>query len=188
MFIREGSRFNIYAAVTINDIQYPAGAFQDVALRNELGITEIDDPQRGDEVYYTNHEIDQAPWLVVTPRPLPEVKATVMATINAECESKMAAVRKGYPESEILSWSKQEAEARQYLAEPGGQFPLLVSLASSRQIELGELASRVILKADAYAAISGKVIGTRQLLEDRINAIPEGSDVEELRAIVWPSE
>ena len=188
MFIREGSRFNIYAAFTFNDIQYPAGAFQDPVLRSELGITEVADPHRGDEAFYTNLEIDHAPWIIVTPRPLSEVKAKVLSAINAECEARMADVRKGYPESEILSWPKQEAEARQYIAEPGGQFPLLESLASSRQIEIAELANRIVLKADAYAAISGKVIGTRQLLEDRINAVLDGSDVEVLRAIVWPSE
>lgn len=185
MFIRDNKRINIHAGITVNGIQYPAGSMWDADLRDRLGISEVEDPVRGDERYYINQEVDEAPWLIVTPRPLEDVKAMVLAAINAECEQRMAEIRSSYPDSEVLSWPKQEAEARAYLSDQNGEYPLIQALAANRQIPIADLAERVVQKADAYAALSGQVIGIRQRLED---ALELAETLEDVIAIKWPAD
>lgn len=124
----------------------------------------------------------------VAPPPAPslaELKADKRADLIADCESAIAAIRAGYPDSEVLSWSKQEAEARALVADANAATPLLDALAEARGIAKAELAVRVIAKADAFAAISGALIGKRQRLEDELDALPADATSEQVAAIVW---
>ena len=114
-----------------------------------------------------------------------DAKASALAAINAACEKSIAAIQASYPASEVLSWPKQEAEARSYAADPGAATPLLDALAEARGIDKAELARRVIVKADAFAQYSGTVIGKRQGLEDALNALPADATVEQIAAIAW---
>lgn len=111
--------------------------------------------------------------------------AICLADINTECEKAIAAIRAGYPESEVLSWPKQEAEARAVAADHTSSTPLLDALATARGIDKAELVARVIAKADAFAAISGALIGKRQNLEDQLDALPVDATAEQVAAIVW---
>ena len=113
------------------------------------------------------------------------LKTRQIVDINATCETAIAAIQAGYPASEVLSWPKQEAEARSYAADPGAATPILDALAEARGIDKAELARRVILKADAFAQYSGAVIGKRQGLEDALNALPADATVEQIAAIAW---
>lgn len=108
-----------------------------------------------------------------------------LAVINIACENAIASIQAGYPDSEVLSWPKQEAEARSYAADSGAATPLLNALSEARGIDKAELARRVILKADAFAQYSGAVIGERQALEDALNALPADATVEQIAAITW---
>jgi hypothetical protein len=83
MFIRNGLRFNIHAAHIIDDVQYTAGHFLDPAAREELDITEIQEPERKDENFYFVQESDGAPYVVNTPKPLDQVKDYVWSKIKA---------------------------------------------------------------------------------------------------------
>lgn len=114
-----------------------------------------------------------------------DAKASALAAINAACEKAIAAIQASYPASEVLSWPKQEAEARSYVADPGAATPLLDALSEARGIDKAELARRVILKADAFAQYSGTVIGKRQELEDALNALPADATVEQIALITW---
>ncbi|CAG0967117.1 hypothetical protein MTYP_01054 [Methylophilaceae bacterium] len=112
--------------------------------------------------------------------------ATKLASINAACEAEIAAISAGYPASEVLSWPKQETEARAWTADNQAVTPLLDSLAAARGISKAELASRVIVKADLFAQLSGAIIGKRQALEDQLDAISDGLTAEELEAPITP--
>lgn len=90
--------------------------------------------------------------------------ALLLKPINDRCAATLAMVKIGIPEDEVLSWGKQEMEART------GGGPLTTQLALRRGIPLEILLERIIAKADAYAEFSGDVIGIRQSLEDRIMA------------------
>lgn len=126
---------------------------------------------------------------VAADQPLPTAAAAItrkLASINASCESEIAAISAGYPASEVLSWPKQEAEARAWTADNQAVTPLLDSLAAARGISKAELASRVIAKADLFAQLSGAIIGKRQALEDQLDAISDGLTAEELEAPITP--
>lgn len=81
-----------------------------------------------------------------------------------ECDRRLAALRQDYPDSEVLSWDKQEAEAR------AGGGPLVSALAAARGIDEQELIRRIMVKAEAFAVLSGTIIGQRQALEDQVRA------------------
>lgn len=66
MFLKDGKIFNIDAAYTFNDVQYPAGAFRDPSLRQQFNITEQADPILEDPRYYW---ISQTPDGMVTQTP-----------------------------------------------------------------------------------------------------------------------
>lgn len=98
---------------------------------------------------------------------------TQISAINEQCSALLASVKLGIPDGEVLSWTKQETEAR------AGGGPLTTALAVARGIPLDILLEKIIQKADDYATFSGSVIGLRQSLEDRIIAGEEG--------VTWPA-
>ena len=112
---------------------------------------------------------------------LANTKARKIAEINADCDAALAALTASYPSSELLTFDKQEAEARALLADPGAATPFLTPLAAARGMTVEELAQKVIAKADAFTAASGYVIGLRQKDEDRLKA---AQTVEDVAAIV----
>lgn len=166
------------------------GNLRDQALRVELEITEIPDPQREDEFYYFVQEVDEDPYVVNTPKTLGLIRVAIENRIDGSCENAMASLRAGYPESEVLSWSKQESEARAFVSDPNAATPLLDALATARDIDKTELVNRVIAKADLFANLSGQIIGTRQALQDALSALPDEATIEthaaELAALEWP--
>ena len=92
-------------------------------------------------------------------------------------------MRAGYPDDEVQSWAKQEAEARAYAADNAAATPLLSAMSQARGVVLAELVAKVIEKADLFAVASGRAIGTRQACEDAIHA---AQTPEEALAVVWP--
>ena len=112
---------------------------------------------------------------------LANTKSRKLAEINAACDAALAALTADYPESELLTFDKQEAEARALLADPEAATPFLTPLAAARGLETEELARKVIAKADAFTTASGHVIGLRQKDEDRLKA---AQTVEDVAAIV----
>lgn len=68
MFIKDGKRFEICNAHTIDDVQYPVQFFAREDNRLSVGVIEIPDPVRGnDEIEYTQ-EINEAPYVIITPK------------------------------------------------------------------------------------------------------------------------
>ncbi len=123
------------------------------------------------------------------PPTLEEAKAAKLAEINAVADKAIATLTATYPDREIATFDKQEAEARAYAADPTAATPLLSALSQARGMELPELVRRVIAKADAFAVVCGSIIGQRQALEDRLDACETLEDVEALTvAITMPGE
>ena len=84
----------------------------------------------------------------------------------------------GYPDDERLTFDKQEAEARAWLADSSASTPFVDALAAGRQMEKAELVSRIIAKADAFALASGSLTGQRQRYEDLLDAAETAEEVE----------
>lgn len=126
---------------------------------------------------------EEQPYVPPVPT-LEEVKAAKLAEINAAADRAISKLTATYPDREIATFDKQEAEARAYSADPTAPTPLLSALSQARGVELPELVRRVIAKADAFAVASGSIIGQRQALEDRLNACATLEEVEALTVAI----
>ena len=115
-----------------------------------------------------------------------EAKAAKLSEINKAADKIMAALISTYPDREISTFDKQEAEARAYMADPEAPTPLLSALAKARGISMDELVKRVIAKADAFAAASGYIIGQRQALEDQLDMCKTLEEVQSIVVIIYP--
>lgn len=112
------------------------------------------------------------PVAVDPPAPtLEQQRATRLASICASCNVALAALTASYPEREISSWPQQEREARELAVNSAMPTPMLSAIAAARGMDVVELAARVRAKSDAYAVVSGQLIGQRQALEDVLLAI-----------------
>lgn len=115
-----------------------------------------------------------------------EAKAAKLSEINKAADKIMAALVSTYPDREISTFDKQEAEARAYMADPEAPTPLLSVLAKARGISMDELVKRVIAKADAFATASGYIIGQRQALEDQLDTCKTLEEVQSIVVIIYP--
>ena len=105
-------------------------------------------------------------------------KAVKMREINDGYERAIAALTPTYPDTERLTFDKQEAEARILATNADAEAPLLTALAAGRQMDKAELARRVIAKADAFAVASGYLTGQRQRMEDLLDEAQSLADVQ----------
>ena len=114
---------------------------------------------------------EEQPYVPPVPT-LDEAKAAKLSEINAAADRAIATAT--YPDREISTFDKQEAEA----ADPTASTPLLSALAQARGVPLPDLVERVLAKADAFAVASGSIIGQRQALKDRLDACTTLEEVQ----------
>ena len=140
---------------------------------------------------YENNEIEQGcdgNWYEkghAPQRPLEEAKAAKLAEINAACDRILNDAVSTYPETEVLTFDRQTAEAKVYQASGhAGEAPLLSALAIGRGITLDDLVQRVMAKHQAFSILSGSVIGQRHALEDRLDACSTVGEVVALTVAI----
>lgn len=131
-------------------------------------------------------------WMVVPlgAEDIAQVRARLLAALNAEYERRMHVIAGGYPLSERESWHVQTSEARALLADVQALTPWINGAASARQLDRLVLAQRIAAKDDQYRAIHGALTGARQRLEDLIDAAGEDADALQLIDVLagWPSQ
>jgi hypothetical protein len=110
--------------------------------------------------------------------------AEQLSIINRDSENAIKTITQTYPASEVLSWPKQEQEARAYLAGPAAT-PLIDALAEARNVDKEYLVEKIIEKSNQFAVISGSLIGKRQKLEDQLNSLPPNTSAENIADIKW---
>lgn len=110
------------------------------------------------------------------------IKARKLTEINAAYQVAIATLTPTYPDDERLTFDKQEAEARSWLADNSTSTPFVDALAAGRQMDKAELVSRIIAKADAFALASGSLTGQRQRYEDLLDV----ADTAEAVAAIVP--
>ena len=81
---------------------------------------------------------EEGPYVPPVPT-LEEVKTAKLSEINAAADRAIATLTATYPDREISTFDKQEAEARAYAADPTASTPLLSALAEARGISLPDL-------------------------------------------------
>lgn len=109
------------------------------------------------------------------------LKVNKLSEINSAYNSATSSIVSTYPSTEILTFDKQEKEARSWDADNTVSTPFLDGLAIARGIDKAELVRRVIAKSDAFAAAVSTLTGQRQRYEDLLNA---ATTAEEVAAIV----
>lgn len=114
------------------------------------------------------------------PPSLEEVKAARLAEVNAAYDEAVSALVDTYPDAELLTFDKQEAEARAWLADISARTPLINALAEGRGMDKAELVRRIIAKAEAFATTTGYLTGQRQRFEDLIDAATTAEEVESI--------
>lgn len=146
-------------------------------------VFEAPDFQEGHTPYYIN-----GAWVNVPDPTLEEAKTAKLKEINQACDDILNGAVASYPESEVLTFDQQVDEVRRY-RETGdiADAPLLNALAQARDITLEDLISRVMAKRQAFSILSGYVIGQRQALEDRLDALTDVAEVQALRVNISPA-
>ena len=110
-----------------------------------------------------------------------DLKAAKLAEVNYAYDEATSSLVATYPQTELLTFDKQEQEARAWLADNSVSTPLIDALAQGRGIDKAGLIHRIIVKADAFALATGYLTGQRQRYEDLLDA---ATTVEEVEAIV----
>ncbi|KAA9149677.1 hypothetical protein F3K36_33580 [Delftia sp. BR1] len=82
----------------------------------------------------------------------------------------MQVIAAGYPLSERESWPVQTEEARALEADPAAATPWIDAAALARGLDRLVLAKRIREKDDKYRQVHGLLTGTRQRIEDQIDA------------------
>jgi hypothetical protein len=112
--------------------------------------------------------------------PWPAEKAAKIAEVDTDFSAATDSLTAGWPQHEIQTWSKQEAEARALAANPATPTPMLATIAATRGLTVPELAQRVIRDADAFTAASAYYIGLRHKARQQVQALPDSGDYHRL--------
>jgi hypothetical protein len=107
------------------------------------------------------------------------------ARINAAYEKAVKELTAGYPDREIASWDKQEAEARALYADTSAVTPWIDGAAAARGMPRLNLAILIISNANALLPFHGALTGKRQKLRDAIDALGSEATQQQLDAIKW---
>lgn len=122
-------------------------------------------------------------------RPAAEIAAALRQSLTAEYDTRIQVIAAGYPLSERESWSVQTQEARALEADPAATTPWIDAAALARGLDRIELAARIRAKDADYRQVHGLLTGTRQRIEDQIDAVAD--DAQALSQIDvaagWPS-
>lgn len=143
------------------------------------GIARPANEQESTEIEARNNE-----WVAGA---LERSKVEAYATINDKCDQLIGQLVVSYPKYEVETFSKQELQARAYLANGAASTPMLDYIASQRGLTRGQLASKIMAKVTVFETIAGNAVGYRQRLESAVNS---ASTVDEIIALDltnnWP--
>ena len=121
--------------------------------------------------------IEYRAWLAAGGMPLPadlrpaaEIAVALRQALAAEYRRRIQVIAAGYPLSERESWPVQTEEARALEADPAAASPWIDAAALARGLDRLELAARIRAKDADYRQVHGLLTGTRQRIEDQIDA------------------
>ena len=99
----------------------------------------------------------------------------------------LAQVKSRFTQAEIESWSKQEQGAKDIKSGNTETDAALfvTSIAQNRGIETNILVEKILNNVKNYGALSSKVIGEQQRLDDLIKQAEIDNDIDKLNSIEW---
>ena len=110
--------------------------------------------------------------------PVTNLATQKLQSINTQADALLEPITSQYPRSEVLSWDKQEIEARRWhewsdtdQSQPEPSTHYIDNILVTRtDVDKPELVRRIIANADAYTT-SGQIIGIRHNLEKQVEDI-----------------
>ena len=108
------------------------------------------------------------------------IRKEKLSEINGNYNSAVSALVSTYPKTELLTFDKQEKEARAYKEDSSIEIPFLSLLAKYREVDINVLVDKVILKADLFQDSVGKLTGLRQKYEDMLDKCETKEDIEKI--------
>lgn len=124
-------------------------------LNNDYRLLEVGDPYAEDGSFKELTAVDLRPFL--------------MERTNTEFEQAVEQLTVGIPESEKLTWTKQEVEARAWLIDNTVGTPFIDAILTKRiKYTKAELVGKILEKATAYAVALGALTGEKQQIEDEL--------------------
>lgn len=110
-----------------------------------------------------------------------KAKKEKLSEINLEYNKSTSSLVSTYPQTEVLTFDKQEQEARAWLEDNSIETPLIDALTEGRQINKADLVNRIINKSNLFAIQTGYLTGQRQYYEDQLEL---ATTEEEIEAII----
>lgn len=145
---------------------------------DEKGYPVLVDPQPS-----PFHQLVEGKWVISSEKQtalLEQHKNQLIEKLADKTDSLKSQLLVGYPQTEIDSFYRQEAEALAYRKNPSAPTPMLHQIAQSRQVPFALLVEKVLEKSNAFAYAIGGVIGMRQGFEDRILAAQNQDELEQI--------
>jgi hypothetical protein len=159
-------------------------------VRATIPLVEAQDlPPNLDAIEYRAWLADGGVPLPAELRPAAQIAAGLRLALAAEYRRRMQVIAAGYPLSERESWPVQTEEARALESDPAAATPWIDAAAAARGLDRLVLAKRIREKDDKYRQVHGLLTGTRQRIEDQIDAAADDAlalsqiDV----AVGWPA-
>lgn len=116
------------------------------------------------------------------PQTLAEAKSKKLSIFSTQYESAVKAMIGDTDTSEMASWTKQESEARAWIADNTALTPVIDNLLIGRNMgeTKAQLVAKIIAKADGYAVAYSQVLGQYHAKQKSIEAC---ATVEEVNAL-----
>ncbi|WP_413614739.1 hypothetical protein MRB56_12590 [Halomonas cupida] len=168
----------------ISSVEYVDENQDRVIVRTASGVRLMPWPDEGDFATLINEWINAGNTIAeaVIVDPLEDAKRAACERVRASYEAELSRILSQYSETEQKTWSKQEEEARAFLADPIAGTPLLDAISSARGMAKPELVARIVALADAWILAAGAATGKRQALEEQILVATTMAEVD---AIEW---
>lgn len=133
-----------------------------------------------DGVWIANATDEQVNQLIADYNPWPAEKAAKFEEIDEAFSVATNGLTAGWPQHEIQTWSKQEAEARTLASNQSALTPMLSTIAATRGLTVHDLAQRVIRDADAFTNASAYYVGLRHKARKLVQTLPDAGDYHRL--------
>lgn len=134
---------------------------------------------------YCEWDYVQNAWVENTEKHLAFKVNELIFNIRDRAQQEINILDDSYPDFEKLTWQDQEREARAYLKDNSELTPTISAIAQARNIDLFDLANKIVNKADDYRSMAAAIIGKRQRIEDEIKILYIEKDIEKLYSISW---
>lgn len=115
--------------------------------------------------------------------PFDVLKERKVKIIRSAADSALQQIQSGYSQSEIISWTKQEAGARELVKDAAALTPdaeFVRAMAKSREMPVTFLVEKIMKNLTPYAETMASVLGEQQRREDKVKT---AKTPEELDAI-----